>query len=220
MARKQIDKDEEKKVWKPKKVERDDPVDGDEDLEDRNAEVNTVSGEIEAASEEDLAREIEKHGQLREPELALEVDGPPPPMGGAAFGGYADTYWMHFDWRADVKRAIIRVQKKFPFLTFTNTYFCHPPVYGRKYEFVSVDFWGGGRSGGAFVGYRGKPINFVVNGWNVFNAVFNDRFLPNIAWIIYSGRMWTRGYGWGPSPWGPADSDAGHYNHIHATYLI
>lgn len=220
MAKKGLDKDEEKRAWKPRKVERDDPVDGEEDPEDRNVEINTVAGEVEAASEEELAREIEKHGRLREPEVALEEDGPPPPEGAAAFGGYAETYYTHFEWRDDVKRAIARVQKKFPFRTFANTYFCHPPVYGRKYEFVSVDFWGGGMAGGKYVGYRGKPINLTVNGWDVFNAIFNDGYLPNIAWAIHGGRMWTRGYGWGPSPYGPPDSDPAHVNHIHVTYLL
>jgi hypothetical protein len=54
----------------------------------------------------------------------------------------------------------------------------------------------------------------------VFNAIFNDPYEPNIFWIIWNGRMWVRGTGWGPSPWGPPDSDAGRHEHIHVTYVL
>jgi len=118
-----------------------------------------------------------------------------------------------------VARAINRVQKKFPSQTFANTYYMHPPVYGRKYEFVSVDFWGGGLSNGQYVGNRGKPIGAFL-GHKVWNAIYQDSYLPNIFWIIWNGRMWVRGLGWGPSPWGPPDSDAGHFRHIHVTYVL
>ena len=116
-------------------------------------------------------------------------------------------------------RAINRVQKKFPSQTFANTYYMHPPVYGRKYEFVSVDFWGGGLSNGQYVGNRGKPIGAFL-GHKVWNALYQDSYLPNIFWIIWNGRMWVRGSGWGPSPWGPPDSDARHFRHIHVTYVL
>jgi hypothetical protein len=95
----------------------------------------------------------------------------------------------------------------------------HPPVYGRKYEFVSVDFWGGGRSHGKYVGYRGKPIGASL-GQRVFSAIFHDRYKPNIFWIIWNGRMWVRGTGWEASPWGPPDSDPRHEKHIHVTYVL
>jgi hypothetical protein len=53
----------------------------------------------------------------------------------------------------------------------------------------------------------------------VFNAIFHDPYEPNIFWIIWNGRMWVRGSGWQAAPGGPPDSDAGHYNHIHVTYM-
>lgn len=216
------DKKEETKVRKPKEVERDAPLDGDEHHPDENVMVNYGFDEdIRVATQEELEEEVAKHGKMREPEVAVAEDGPPPPPGSQAFGGwYESTYWTHFDWRADVKRDVVRLQKKFPNLTFANTYYCHPPVYGRKYEFVSADFWGGGVVNGVYVGYRGKPLYWVIDGWKVFNALMNDPYLPNIAWIIHGGRMWTRGVGWGPAPYGPAGSDAGHYNHVHCTWVL
>jgi hypothetical protein len=54
----------------------------------------------------------------------------------------------------------------------------------------------------------------------VWNALFHHPYLPNIFWIIWNGRMWVRGSGWEASPWGPPDSDAGHFQHIHVTYVL
>lgn len=217
----QLDMGEELRLWKPEEVELNNPIDGNDDPEDNIVRVNTIPEEIEVATPEMLQQEMSTWGQLREPEAASKEYGPPPPPRSAAFGDwYSDKYWTHWDWRGDVKKAVARLQKKFPWLTFANTYWCHPPVYGRKFEFVSADFWAGGVVNGRYVGYRGKNINLVINGWKVFNALFNDAHLPNIAWIIHGGKMWTRGYGWGPSPWGPAGSDAGHFYHVHVTYLL
>ena len=132
---------------------------------------------------------------------------------------YIDDHPTRFDFRGDVHKAINRVQKKFPFQTFANTYVGHPPGFGGKYDRVSVDFWGGGRKNGRYVGYRGKPLAHNL-GDRVFRAIFNDKHKPNISWIIWRGRMWVRGKGWGPAPGGPPDSDAGHYKHIHVTFML
>ncbi len=132
---------------------------------------------------------------------------------------YIDDHPTRFDFRGDVRKAINRVQAKFPHETFANTYVEHPPGYRGQYDLVSVDFWGGGLRNGKFAGYRGKPIG-TERGNKVFHAIWHDKHKPNIFWIIWNGRMWIRGKGWGPAPDGPADSDAGHYNHIHCTYAI
>lgn len=211
---------DEDRLWMPPEVEIEAPVDGDSVPEDRNVHINTVPGEVEVATEEELQQEVEKYKSLREPEAAREEEGKPPPPGAAAFGGwYEEKYWTHFDFRDDVARVIARIQKKFPWQTFANTYYMHPPVYARKYERVSVDFWGGGRVNGRYAGYRGKPIGTSL-GWNIVNAAMNDPYLPNINWIIFGGKMWTRGVGWGPAPWGPAGSDAGHHFHCHISYVL
>ena len=186
--------------------------------------INIVSDEIEAATEEDLKRIIEEEGKVLEPEIAayeLEDLAPSPGEAGAIGRAlsYLELHPTHFNFRADVARLVNRIQRKFPQQTFANTYYMHPPNYGRKYEFVSVDFWGGGRSNGRYVGYRGKPIGSSL-GQRVFNAIFHDKYKPNISWIIWNGRMWVRGTGWGPSPWGPRDSDPRHEKHIHVTYML
>jgi hypothetical protein len=199
----------EESFWVPERfVDRPYPTDGNEAGPPLLAEHNAGT----APEDELLLEEERRVGVVKEPEVGRvghEV----------AVAGYSDTYWTHFDWREDVARAVARVQKKFPYLTYANTYYCHPPVYGRAYEFQSADLWGGGLAGGYYYGYRGKPIGSVVDGWDVFDALFYDPYLPNIYWIIFGGYMWTRGYGWGPAPWGPPDSDPGHHAHIHVTFV-
>ena len=200
------------------------PTDGTDEPEAEKVPepINIVSDEIEVATEEELQRIIEQEGKVSEPEIgAFELGDPgsSPGEARAASRSYISDHPTHFDFRADVARAVNRVQAKFPSQTFANTYYMHPPVYGRKYEFVSVDFWGGGLWNGQYVGYRGKPIETSL-GHQVWNALFYDEYLPNIHWIIWNGWMWTRGWGWDSSPPGPPDSDAGHYNHIHVTYIL
>jgi hypothetical protein len=201
------------------------PVDGTDepDTEKDPDPINIVSDEIEPATEEELQRIIEQEGKELEPEIAATR------LAAAAGSGevqalstsYISDHPTNFNWRADVARVINRVQAQFPYETFANTYSWHPPydppTITVRYDAVSVDFWGGGRSNGKYVGYRGKPIGTSL-GQRVFNALFNDPHEPNIYWIIWNGRMWVRGGGWGPAPGGPSDSDAGHYNHIHVTY--
>ena len=203
----------------------DPPVDGTNEPEAGNVPgpINAVSGEIENATGEVLRRIIAEEGIVREPEIgAYELEDPAPFPGEARTAGrtrsYISDHPTHFDFRADVAHAVNRVQAKFPSQTFANTYYMHPPIYGRKYEFVSVDFWGGGLSNGQYIGYRGKPIGASL-GQQVWNACYYDEHLPNIFWIIWNGKMWVRGSGWKGSPPGPPDSDAGHYNHIHVTYV-
>jgi len=204
----------------------DSPVDGTEEPEPEKApeRINIVSDEIEPATEEEIQLIIEQEGKVLEPEIAAArldaATGPDEVQAGSR--SYISDHPTSFNWRADVARVINRVQAKFPWQTFANTYSWHPPydppTITVRYDAVSVDFWGGGRSNGRYVGYRGKPIGTSL-GQRVFSALFKDPHEPNIYWIIWNGRMWLRGRGWGPAPWGPPDSDAGHYNHIHVTYL-
>lgn len=210
--------EQENRLWIPERVGALEPTDGrGEPVElDRNVHINTLPGEVEPADEEALREEIRTYGVLREPEVAREAGRPPPPRGVAFGGWYEDTYPTHFDFQPYVKRLIARIQKKVPWQTYANTYFHHPPVYQRKYERVSTDYWGGGLVNGRYAGYRGKPIGTDL-GWKVFNLLFNDPYRPNILWIIFGGYMWDRWGGWGPAPWGPAGSDAGHHYHVHVT---
>ena len=203
----------------------DPPVDGtDEPEAEKDPEpINVVPGEIEVATEEEFQRIIEQEGREIEPEIAAsEPDAVPGPGEARALSrSYISDHPTSFNFRADVARLVNRIQKQFPHQTFANTYRWHPPfsppTITQRYDAVSVDFWGGGRSNGRYVGYRGKPIGTAL-GNRVFRAIFNDRHEPNIFWIIWHGRMWLRGRGWGPAPGGPPDSDAGHYKHIHITF--
>jgi len=203
------------------------PVDGtgEPDAADAPGPINIVSDEIEVATEEDLQRVIEQEGRALEPEIAVaEHEDAPPPPGEEDRGrtrSYISDHPTNFDWRPDVARLVNRIQKKFPNQTYANTYSWHPPysppAITRRYDAVSVDFWGGGLSNGRYVGYRGKPIGTSL-GHQVWKAIWNDPYAPNISWIIWNGRMWVRGRGWSASPWGPPDSDAGHHKHIHVSY--
>lgn len=227
-----------KSVEKPSQVELDAPAEGGTATLSAPAEVNYPSGDLpvgalrlpDRASEgkekkivrpsaAEMKKVIAEHGVVVEPEIAAaRLDEPKTDDGLTPAGGYADTYWTHFDFRSDVRRSINRIQAKFPYLTYCNTYYMHPPVFGRVWEIRSVDFWAGGLSNGYYTGYRGKNINITVPIWDVFNAAFNDPYLPNIAWIIANGYMWSRNGGWTSAPWGPAGSDAGHYAHCHISY--
>jgi hypothetical protein len=138
---------------------------------------------------------------------------------------YIDQHPTHYNWRPDVARLVRKYQARFPYQTFANTYVWHPPysppAITRRYDSQSVDFWGGGRVDGRYTGYRGKPLPREI-GKRLFREIWDDPEGPRIWWVIYWGRMWVNpafgGRGWGPSPWGPPDSDPGHYKHIHCTF--
>ncbi len=133
---------------------------------------------------------------------------------------YISDYPTHFDWRQDVEYLVRKYEAEFPWKTFINTYKNHPPLFGRKYEFVSFDVWAGGLDRyGQYTGYRGKALDPTL-GERIFWRIFNDPDGPPIYWIIYKNRMWVRGQGWQPAPSGPADSDPQHNNHIHVTYCL
>jgi hypothetical protein len=135
---------------------------------------------------------------------------------------YISEHPTNFNWTSPVKKRVLSVQRKWPWETFLNTYLWHPPYappyITRRYDQVSFDVWnGGGYNASTYSGYRGKPLPPDL-GRKIFNHLFYTNHGPPIAWIIYRGRMWVRGVGWGPAPGGPPDSDPGHYNHIHVTY--
>ncbi len=133
---------------------------------------------------------------------------------------YIEQYPTHFDWRPDVAALVRKYESEFPWKTYICTYLNHPPIYGRKYEFVSFDVWGGGLNRyGQYMGYRGRALP-VTLGNRIFWRIFNDPQDPPLLWAIWSGKMWTRGYGWGPSPPGPPDSDPEHRKHIHVTFAL
>jgi hypothetical protein len=122
---------------------------------------------------------------------------------------YVRAHPTNYIWRADIERLTDRLvnMDRFYRRIWVNTYFDHPPGWHK--DTVSFDLWG--------FGGRGDKLDASL-GNQVFQTLFDDPHLPNIWWTIWQGRMWTRSGGWGPAPWGPPDSDPGHYSHIHVTY--
>lgn len=123
-------------------------------------------------------------------------------------GSYIDMFPTHYDLRADVEEVAREVVEKFN--VSVNTYWKHPPVTGRKFEFVSFDVWAPGG--------RGYSLDPEV-GRQVWNYLWNR---PGIAWYygIYLGRRWNRFNGWDSNLNGPPGSDAEHMHHFHCTYRL
>jgi GH25 family lysozyme M1 (1,4-beta-N-acetylmuramidase) len=124
-------------------------------------------------------------------------------------GWYAETYWTHHDWDADVMNLVLKYEAQYDGI-YLNTYYYHPPVHGRAWEFRSFDVWD--------VAGRGWDLDSDL-GNEIWWTIFNDPEPPAIAWIIYKGEHWDP---WdGPVSWDlqPDDgSDFGHWRHIHVTF--
>jgi hypothetical protein len=141
--------------------------------------------------------------------------------------GYLEDHPTNFIWLPYVEARITRIQKRWPWKTYINTYYDHPPDPRTPrrwpvgyYDKKSFDVWGGGGvSARTYTGFRGKTLPKEL-GDKIFHNIMNAPG-PSIDWIIWQGRMWwnpaSGGNGWGPSPDGPAESDPGHYKHIHVT---
>jgi GH25 family lysozyme M1 (1,4-beta-N-acetylmuramidase) len=126
-------------------------------------------------------------------------------------GWYANTYPTHHDWNEDVYRLVLKYEAQYAGI-YLNTYFMHPPVFGRTWEFRSFDVWD--------VAGRGFALNSNL-GDEVYNTIMGDPELPWIAWIIYKGVMWTPERGREPWDLQPDDgSDFGHWRHIHVTFAF
>jgi hypothetical protein len=139
---------------------------------------------------------------------------------------YIDDHPTTFNWTPEARLLVAQLQAAHPWKTYCNTYVWHPPydpsngIY-RDYQAQSFDVWGGGRNRitGAYTGYRGKPLPPRL-GKRIWRELWNGKHGgPGWAWGIYAGKMWVRGEGWQPAPAGAADSDPGHFGHIHITLL-
>lgn len=144
---------------------------------------------------------------------------------------YLSDHPTNFNWNPRVKERVALIQRRHPWKTFINTYWDHPPDFHTPrlwpvdfYSKKSFDVWGGGgNSQATYSGYRGKPLPQEL-GKRIFHEIFNASGGPPIDWCIYRGKMYwspkTGGSGWTASPAGPADSDPGHWQHIHVTYQV
>ena len=128
---------------------------------------------------------------------------------------YVRDHPTNYVWEPRIEKLTKRLVNMDPFhrRIWVNTYFDHPPGVTPRRDKVSFDVWG--------FGGRGDPLD-VELGWRIRRLLFRlskKRGGPNIAWIIWRGRMWEHGVGPKPSPPGPRDSDPKHLTHLHVTYL-
>jgi GH25 family lysozyme M1 (1,4-beta-N-acetylmuramidase) len=126
-------------------------------------------------------------------------------------GWYANTYPTHHDWNDDVYRLVLKYEAQYAGI-YLNTYYMHPPVFGRKWEFRSFDVWD--------VAGRGYALDPDL-GDEVHRTIMGDLEPPWIAWIIYKGIKWDPVRGKVPWDLQPDDgSDFGHWRHIHVTFAF
>jgi hypothetical protein len=121
-------------------------------------------------------------------------------------GSYADMHPERYSWRSDVEEVARYLVDTYS--VWCNTYVDHPPGWGL--DNVSLDVW-------AYDG-RGATVDPSV-GQAVFDDIFNNGKEPWIWWVIWWGSMWSMRGGWEGAPWGPPDSDPGHYSHVHFTFV-
>jgi hypothetical protein len=130
---------------------------------------------------------------------------------------YVRAHPTNYQWRQDIERLTHGIVNRDAFerRIWINTYFHHPPGnsddFWRHRDETSFDVWG--------FGGRGDPLPKPL-GDQVFHVLFSDPNPPDIWWIIWQGRMWSRFQGgFIDAPQGPSGSDPGHFLHIHVTYL-
>ena len=145
-----------------------------------------------------LGERTPEMAQTKRPNLAGDV------------GWYAQKYFTHHDWRPDVKALVLKYEAWWPGI-YINTYFSHPPIFGRIWEFVSYDVWD--RAG------RGIALDKTL-GWKIVYAILDDPNPPPIAWLLYDGWMWRPSDGW--TVYDPPEdgSDPGHHRHIHVSHAL
>jgi len=185
----------------------------------RNPDRTPIANTTFVTDENGLLHLVRRHPELEIPESQVntvpivrsEISTPQEKR--IAFPGsgwYAETYPTHHIWNDDVNRLVLKYEAQFDDI-YLNTYFMHPPVFGRKWEFRSFDVWD--------VAGRGFDLDPDL-GDEVHSTIMDDPDPPLIAWIIYKGSMFTPGGG--VETWDPPEdgSDPGHYRHIHVTFAF
>ncbi len=170
---------------------------------------------MQSVPEEERLAFFAKDDREREPnEAAGDVAG--------KMGNYISEHPTSFAWRADVRAIVRRVEARWPWLTYINTYRWHPPydppAITMRYDARSFDVWGGGLTSGEYTGYRGKPLPDHLHA-EIWNYLFNYPGKPDIYWACTNGWLWTYYGGWSRyNPPDPYNADMGHFRHIHITY--
>lgn len=180
------------------------------------AVINTYGADM-AKKEREWAARLSEAGAIRE--TKPEANMPEKPFRWPAYNPgpapkpnsprYVERHPTRYFWTPGVAALLKDLVKRFPNIT-VNTYVGHPPGW-EQYERVSFDVWG--PKG------RGDWLDPDV-GKKVWAYLFNLEGKPYWEWGIYRGEMWTRSTGWEPAPSGPADSDPGHYGHIHVSLRL
>jgi hypothetical protein len=126
-------------------------------------------------------------------------------------GWYADQYPTRYFFTSGVRKLAEKYinMPVFRGRVWANTYLWHPPIFGTKYQHVSVDFWD-------WAG-RGHPLRDDLHP-TLESVICNDPDPPYIQWIMSNGCIWQP-----PGPWVKTDyqedgSDPNHYQHIHVTF--
>jgi len=130
---------------------------------------------------------------------------------------YVREHPTNYVWREDIERLTHRLvnREAFERRIWINTYHHHPPgaAFWHNRDTTSFDVWG--------FGGRGDTLPKEL-GYRVYDVLFNEPDPPDIWWIIWQGEIWSRFYNRPrrrPFPGGAGDVDAGHFHHIHVTYL-
>jgi hypothetical protein len=126
-------------------------------------------------------------------------------------GWYAEQYPTRYFFTPGVRKLAEKYinMPVFRGRVWANTYLWHPPIFGTKYQHVSVDFWD-------WAG-RGHPLRDDLHP-TLESVIMNDPDPPYIQWIMSNGCIWQP-----PGPWVKTDyqedgSDPNHYQHIHVTF--
>ena len=121
-----------------------------------------------------------------------------------ASGSYQDRHPTRYTWRPDVEEWARHLVDTYD--CWVNTYVDHPEGFGRTPD--SFDVWG--PKG------RNDPLDGTL-GDTICDLLFNAEGKPDIDWIIYKKKWWTRASGvWRPFGENPF---TWHDDHIHVTYL-
>jgi hypothetical protein len=126
-------------------------------------------------------------------------------------GWYVEQYPTRYFFTPGVRRLAEKYinMPVFRGKVWANTYVKHPPVYGTKYQHVSVDFWDWTGRGHTLRDDLQRPLESVI---------MKDPNPPYILWIWSNGRIWQPPGPWVETHYQEDGSDPNHYRHIHVTF--
>jgi hypothetical protein len=135
----------------------------------------------------------------------------PGPSHDPGSGWYVEQYPTRYFFTPGVRRLAEKYinMPAFRGKVWANTYVKHPPVYGTKYQHVSVDFWDWAGRGHTLRDDLQRPLESVI---------WRDPDPPYILWIWSNGRIWQPPGPWVETNYQDDGSDPNHYRHIHVTY--